>query len=637
MKVKIAYLTTDNEVNELDLVVATISKGEFIIGRSPDCDLPLDSPDVSRIHGKFLVQGGKYYYCDSGSRNGSIVNDQLAVKNQPYILKHGDSIQIGDYFLKIEDITPAAEQLPETVFRVIDPALFSRPISPEINVPNIHEPVPEVVTNLTEEVISPTQEEMAISAVNDVAAVQQQEVITAPEGQIVSESPILEERNLVQPEDIVNPGSEIAPEVTKNESNEDVDLSTPIVEERTLVQPEDIVNPASEIAPEVTKTESNEDIDSSTSILQEFTIVQPRDTNIQTVLTESDEDVDLSTPITQEFTIVQPRDINIEPASTEGDIKVEDLDIDDGGVGKENLAVESEVQPALEVVSDVDVQATEAVLETLKETDVIFAPPDNILPQAEVTEIIGSEDSDEDVDMSGTTLEEVNQQLTEIEVLSTTENLEILTTETAISTTAVSEEIIGADVVSTAETLETPEIEASISTTAVSEDLVIVGEKLETVTETDEVPDVDNVEANLETNTEIGNSQMSIQKNIVLIAHESKKQELAELVAKHQEFFSKGLTISWPSVSEVLKQEAGLTVSEEIPSPTSGGYQKINVILGSGDVLAMIFIRDFLAPAPSPTNEETLLKICNINQVLVATNLKTAEAIVHYLKNITDS
>ena len=129
---------------------------------------------------------------------------------------------------------------------------------------------------------------------------------------------------------------------------------------------------------------------------------------------------------------------------------------------------------------------------------------------------------------------------------------------------------------------------------------------------------------------------MTIQKNIVLIAHESKKSELAELVAKNQEFFSQNLILSWPSVSEVLKQQAGITVSEEIPSPTSGGYQKINLLLNSGDVLAVIFLRDFLTPAPSPTNEETLLRTCNINQVLVATNLKTAEAIVHYLKDIIE-
>jgi methylglyoxal synthase/pSer/pThr/pTyr-binding forkhead associated (FHA) protein len=664
MKVKIAYLTTENEVHELDLVVATIPKGECIIGRSPDCDLPLESPDVSRIHGKLFVQAGKYYYCDTGSRNGSIVNNQLAVKNQPYILKHGDSIQIGDYFLKMEDMTPAAEQLPETVFRVIDPALFSRPVSPEVNVANINEPAPAVVSKLTEQVSSPTHEEKTTPEVDDVADAPDQEVITAPESQIIAGSQIVEERTFIQPEDIVTPASETVPDVTTTESDEDVDLSTPIAEERTFIQPEDIVTSAletvpdvtttesdedvdvgtpiaeeksvletgvetveaediaasaSETVPDVTTTESDENVDLTTPILPEFTIVQPRDINIQPAATESDEDVDLSTPLiqefTQEFTIVQPRDINIQPAITEGDIEIGDLDTDDG-VGEGNLAVESEVQPAAttdndatEVVSNVDVEATEAVPEMLNEsqTDVIVARHDNILPQAEVTEIISSEDSDEDVDVSSTTLEEVNREVTELEVFSTTDNL------------------------------ETPETETSISTTEVGENLVVVGEKLATVSEAEELQAVDDVEATVETNTEREDSQMSIQKNIVLIAHESKKYELAELVAKHQEFFSQSLTISWPSVSEVLKQEAGMTVSEEIPSPTSGGYQKINVLLGSGDILAMIFLRDFLTPAPSPTNEETLLKICNINQVLVATNLKTAEAIVYYLKNITDS
>ena len=128
---------------------------------------------------------------------------------------------------------------------------------------------------------------------------------------------------------------------------------------------------------------------------------------------------------------------------------------------------------------------------------------------------------------------------------------------------------------------------------------------------------------------------MNLQKNIVLIAHESNKSELADLVAQHQEFFSQSLTISWPSVSEVLKQQAGITVSEEIPPPTSGGYQRINLLLNAGDILAVIFLRDFLTTQAGQANEEAFLRICNINQVLVATNLKTAQAIVHYLEHIT--
>ena len=77
MKVKVNYTPTRNEVNELDLALATTPKGECLIGRSPDSDLVLDSPDVSRIHGKFFIQSGNYYFCDLGSRNGSVINGKL--------------------------------------------------------------------------------------------------------------------------------------------------------------------------------------------------------------------------------------------------------------------------------------------------------------------------------------------------------------------------------------------------------------------------------------------------------------------------------------------------------------------------------------------------------------------------------
>lgn len=127
---------------------------------------------------------------------------------------------------------------------------------------------------------------------------------------------------------------------------------------------------------------------------------------------------------------------------------------------------------------------------------------------------------------------------------------------------------------------------------------------------------------------------MIIERNIVLIAHESKKSELAEFVSQHQEFFSQSFTITWPSVGEVLHQQAGITISQQTPAPISGGYQTIASLVGAGEILAVIFLRDLLQPQPGQANEEALLRLCTINQVLLATNLPTAEAIVHYLKHI---
>ena len=639
MKVKITYLPTQNEVNELDLVVATIPKGECIIGRSPDCDLPLESPDVSRVHGKFFVQGGNYYYCDTGSRNGSMINNKLAEINLPYVLNHEDSIQIGDYVLMVEDIKPVPEQLPETVFRVIDPALFSRPVVENVNVANITNLEPEVVSESSGEVISsPTQEEVPAPEVIHAASSENEEVVTAPENQLV------EEKIFVQSQDIASQLREIVTDVATNNREEevdlDLDLSPPILEELTTVQPRDL-----NIPPLVTDTYEEVDLDLSPPIWQELTTVQPRDLNIPPSVTDAykEVDLDLSPPILEELTTVQPRDLNIPPSVTDA-YKEVDLDLDDGG--QESLEVVSEVhpeattdvatvteetsiersdtvsQPTEELVSNVNAEAPEAVADALNESlaEVIIAPVHNIDSQAEVTEVF----SNEDVEFSSTSLEEVGEELTAADTVSTAENLE---TEASISTTEVGEELTATDAVSTAENLE---IEASISTTEAG-DTEPVSQILEAVSKAEEVPAIDNVEANTKSEA----SQMNIQKNIVLIAHESNKSELADLVAQHQEFFSQSLTISWPSVSEVLKQQAGITVSEEIPPPTSGGYQRINLLLNAGDILAVIFLRDFLTTQAGQANEEAFLRICNINQVLVATNLKTAQAIVHYLEHIT--
>ncbi|HEY9800522.1 MAG TPA: FHA domain-containing protein [Leptolyngbyaceae cyanobacterium] len=595
MKVKIKYLPTQNEVNELDLLVATTLKGECVIGRSPDCDLPLDSPDVSRIHGKFFVQSGSYYYCDTGSRNGSIINNNLAEKNQPYILKHGDSIQIGDYILTMEDMTPAAEQLPETVFRVIDPALFSRPISDNLNVSSNNNQVPEVVGESPAEVISQTPEEVAVSdnsEVYDAVSSEEQEVITA------SASSIAEERTFVQPQDIPTE----QPEIT--ESQENVDLNFAIAEERTFVQPRDLIQTSSSID-DLSTSDDSQDVDLGTPILQEYTTVQPRDIDIQPSLTISAEDVDLSTPILQEYTTVQPRDVAIPSSLIDGEENVDVGISDDGNV--ETSEVVSEPDTITDVIPTAETSEPEATISTEEaEEEVITADVSSDAETSEPEATISTEEVGEEVITADVT------------------DAETLEPEATISTEEVGEEAITADVTD-AETLEP---EAAISTEEVSDAPELVEQTPEEVAETEEVQTVENLEADT-----LSEPSQMIQKNIVLIAHESKKSELAELVAQNQEFFSQSLTLSWPSVSEVLKQQAGITVSEEIPSPTSGGYQKINLLLNSGDVSAVIFLRDFLTPAPSPTNEETLLRICNINQVLVATNLKTAEAIVHYLKH----
>jgi methylglyoxal synthase/pSer/pThr/pTyr-binding forkhead associated (FHA) protein len=120
-------------------------------------------------------------------------------------------------------------------------------------------------------------------------------------------------------------------------------------------------------------------------------------------------------------------------------------------------------------------------------------------------------------------------------------------------------------------------------------------------------------------------------KQIIALCHDSNTQELIEFIDANKNFFAKCLVVSWLSINQELKQQTGIDLRRAIPSGMSGGYQQIAAAINAGDVAAVIFLRDFLQPQTGQTNEESLLRLCNINQILLATNAATAQAIVSYL------
>lgn len=70
----------------------------FVIGRAPDCGLPIDEPLASRQHAEVVLERGSYWVRDRGSRNGTSVNGEKINANRE--LKDGDEIEIGATRLK---------------------------------------------------------------------------------------------------------------------------------------------------------------------------------------------------------------------------------------------------------------------------------------------------------------------------------------------------------------------------------------------------------------------------------------------------------------------------------------------------------------------------------------------------------
>jgi len=67
----------------------------FVIGRARECDLVIDSTQISRQHARLELDHDQVVLIDLGSTNGSLVNGDRMTANQPRRLRAGDKITLG--------------------------------------------------------------------------------------------------------------------------------------------------------------------------------------------------------------------------------------------------------------------------------------------------------------------------------------------------------------------------------------------------------------------------------------------------------------------------------------------------------------------------------------------------------------
>ena len=99
--------TNTNDVHSAELSPRSAQQAECLIGRHPNCDLILDGPAVSRVHGRILFESGRCFFTDLGSTDGSRLNNEAALVNRGYAIAPDDVIRIGEFALIVEDFQPA--------------------------------------------------------------------------------------------------------------------------------------------------------------------------------------------------------------------------------------------------------------------------------------------------------------------------------------------------------------------------------------------------------------------------------------------------------------------------------------------------------------------------------------------------
>ncbi len=116
-------------------------------------------------------------------------------------------------------------------------------------------------------------------------------------------------------------------------------------------------------------------------------------------------------------------------------------------------------------------------------------------------------------------------------------------------------------------------------------------------------------------------------KTIALIAHDSKKDEMVEWTLKNKEILSKYELCGTGTTAKRVAEATGLTVKGYLSGPL-GGDQQIGAKVAEGEIDFVVFFCDPLTAQPHDPDVKALLRIANVYDVPIATNMSTADFVI---------
>ena len=117
-----------------------------------------------------------------------------------------------------------------------------------------------------------------------------------------------------------------------------------------------------------------------------------------------------------------------------------------------------------------------------------------------------------------------------------------------------------------------------------------------------------------------------IKKTVALVAHDGKKAEMIAFVKDNLEIFKHFHLLATATTGKHLEL-TGLKVKKLLSGPL-GGDAQIAALVATGKCQAVIFMRDPLGMHPHDPDISTLLRICDVHDVPLATNLASAKLIL---------
>ena len=120
---------------------------------------------------------------------------------------------------------------------------------------------------------------------------------------------------------------------------------------------------------------------------------------------------------------------------------------------------------------------------------------------------------------------------------------------------------------------------------------------------------------------------------IALIAHDNKKADMVAFVSKRLPFFNReDVTIVTTGTTGKHCKHSGIKNLETVLSGPLGGDAQIAAMTVEGKIDLVIFMRDPLDKHPHDVDISMLMRLCDVHNIPLATNYKTASYLIKYLK-----
>ncbi len=118
--------------------------------------------------------------------------------------------------------------------------------------------------------------------------------------------------------------------------------------------------------------------------------------------------------------------------------------------------------------------------------------------------------------------------------------------------------------------------------------------------------------------------------NIALIAHDKKKNDMVNFCVAYRDILRKHHLCATGTTGTRINEATELPIHRFLSGPL-GGDQQIGARVAYNRIDLIIFLRDPLTSQPHEPDISALLRLCDVHNIPLATNLATGEALLKAL------